>query len=408
MSQATTQARLKRTIGLPGMVFYGVGTMIGGGFYALLGKMVGLTGIFTPLSLLLAGVLALMSAFSFAELSRRFPVSAGEVQYVDAAFNRTWLSQLVGILVILTGVVSAATLCAATGGFLLDLTGGSTTSLIAATAILLTAIAAWGVTQSVAVVAVITLIEAGTLLLIVLLSGDRLLQLPDLASQMSANIGQLEGAALISSSFLAFYAFVGFEDMVNMAEETRDVERTLPRAIFISMGITVCLYLLVALVAVSLEDRAGLASANTPLALLLPQGKFSALAIGVISILAGLNGALVQLVMASRVMYGMANKGMAPSIFGRVSSRTRTPLQATLVAGIIVLALSTTFTLTGLAHATSFIILAVFTLINLALASLRWRERKQKGLRAIPWWPLIAVASYSAMLLVRIVQELMS
>lgn len=406
MSQETAEAGLKRTIGLTGMVFYGVGTMIGGGFYALLGKMVGLTGIFTPLSLLLAGVLALMSAFAFAELSRRYPVSAGEVQYVDAAFNRAWLSQLVGLLVILTGVVSAATLCAATGGFLLDLTGAGAPLLIALTAVMLTLIAAWGVSQSVAIVAVITLIEAGTLLVIVLLSGDRLLQLPDMASQMTASIGQLDGAALITSSFLAFYAFVGFEDMVNMAEETRDVERTMPRAIFISMIITVTLYLLVALIAISLEDQEALATANTPLALLLPQGKYSALVIGIISILAGLNGALVQLVMASRVLYGMANKGMAPSLLGRVSTRTRTPIPATLIAGSIVLALSTTFSLTGLALATSLILLVVFTLINLALASLRWAERGRTSLRAVPWLPLVAAASYISMLLVRLVAEL--
>lgn len=406
MSQETAEPRLKRTIGLTGMVFYGVGTMIGGGFYALLGKMVGLTGIFTPLSLLLAGVLALMSAFAFAELSRRYPVSAGEVQYVDAAFNRAWLSQLVGLLVILTGVVSAATLCAATGGFLLDLTGVGAPLLIALTVVILTLIAVWGVSQSVAIVAVITLIEAGTLLVIVLLSGDRLLLLPDMASQMTASIGQLDGAALITSSFLAFYAFVGFEDMVNMAEETRDVERTMPRAIFISMIITVTLYLLVSLIAISLEDQEALATANTPLALLLPQGKYSALVIGIISILAGLNGALVQLVMASRVLYGMANKGMAPSLLGRVSTRTRTPIPATLLAGSIVLALSTTFSLTGLALATSLILLVVFTLVNLALASLRWAERGRTSLRAVPWLPLVAAASYISLLLVRLVAEL--
>jgi amino acid transporter len=406
MQQEPTSAHLKRSIGLPGMVFFGVGTMIGGGFYALLGKMVGLTGAFTPLSLLLAGAIALMSAFSFAELSRRYPTSAGEVQYVDAAFGRSWLSRLVGLLVILTGVVSAATLCAATGGFLLDITGAPAGGLITLTAVLLTLVASWGVAESVIAVAAITLLEAGTLLAIILLSPDRLLELPDLVSEMALSIDSLDGAALVSSAFLAFYAFVGFEDMVNMAEETRDVERTMPRAIFISMFITVTLYLGVATVAMGLEDRAALASANTPLALLLPQGQLGALGIGIISILAGLNGALVQLVMASRVLYGMANKGMAPAFLRRVNTRTSTPLNATVLAGFAILVLATSFTLTGLAQATSFIILAVFTLVNLALASLLWSSRKHTNIRAVPWLPLLAALSCAAMLLVRLALEL--
>lgn len=398
----TEPAQLKRSIGLAGMVFYGVGTMIGGGYYALLGKIVGQTGIFTPLSLLLAGSLAFVSALSFAELSRRYPVSAGEAQYVDAAFGIPRLSQLVGALVILTGVVSAATLCAATGGFLLDLTGAPAPGLIALTAILLTAVAAWGVNQSVAVVAVITIIEAGTLLLIILLSPHQLLRLPEMAVEITVNIDQLQGAALLGSVFLAFYAFVGFEDMVNMAEETRDVQHTLPRAITISLAITLVLYLGVAMVAIGLEDRAALAEAHTPLALLLPSGRFSGLAIGIISILAGLNGALVQLVMASRVLYGLANRGMAPGFLRTVNRRTRTPIHATLLAGLVVLVMSTSFSLTGLAMTTSYIILAVFALVNIALAKLRWSEREAGWPGSVPWLPLLAASGCAVMLAMRL------
>ena len=397
MGESAGHTELKRSISLPGMVFYGVGTMIGGGFYALLGKIVHSAGIFTPLALALAGALALLSAFSFAELSRRFPVSAGEVQYVDAAFGVSLLSQAVGLLVILTGVVSAATLCAATGGFLLDLTGAPSLVFIILTGLALTAIAAWGVSQSVAVVAAITLVEAGTLLFIILLSADSLGQAPARLGEMSANIEQLDAAALVAASFLAFYAFVGFEDMVNMAEETRNVKRTMPLAIFISVAITVALYLGVALVAIDLEDRDALAAANTPLALLLPSGVISGLAIGVISVLAGLNGALVQLVMASRVLYGMADKGLAPAGFARVNPATRTPVRATLAAGLVILVLSTSFSLTGLAAATSFIILAVFAMVNLSLALLRWKEGTH-----IAWLPLLAAASCVAMLLARL------
>jgi amino acid transporter len=381
-------------------VFYGVGTMIGGGIYALLGKIIGAVGVFTPLSLMLAGAVALISAFSFAELSRRFPVSAGEAAYVNAAFNRQWLSQLVGCLVVLTGVVSAATLCAATGGFLLDLTAMPVTGLIVLTALVLTAIAAWGVTVSVTAVALITIIEAGTLVVIIALSADRMVQLPSLVTDMTSNLAQFDAAAMVTATFLAFYAFVGFEDMVNMAEEVRDVERNMPLAIFISVAITVSLYLGVAVAAITLDDREGLAAAHTPLALLLPGGS-SALLIGLISILAGLNGALVQMVMAARVLYGMARRGMAPRILGGVNASTRTPMTATLLVGLIVLWLASSFPLAGLAEATSFIILGVFFLVNLSLAAIRWREWRSGPAGRFPALATLAAVSCLAMLALR-------
>ena len=392
---------MKRSIGLTALVFYGVGTMIGGGIYALLGKIIGEVGVFTPLSLLLAGAVALISAFSFAELSSRFPVSAGEAAYVEAAFDNRWLSQLVGCLVVLTGVVSSATLCAATGGFLLDLTAMPVTGLIVGTVLTLTAIAAWGVTVSVTVVAMVTLLEAGTLVVIIGLSADRMLQLPSLITDMAVNLEQFEVGALVAATFLAFYAFVGFEDMVNMAEEVRDVERNMPLAIFIAVAITIVLYLGVAVVALTLEDREGLVGAHTPLAMLLPSGS-SVLLIGVISILAGLNGALVQMMMAARVLYGMARRGMAPRVLSGINDRTRTPMTATLLVGLIVLLLASSFTLTGLAEATSFIILGVFFLVNLSLVVIRLREGRGAMPTRLPWLSSLAAASCLAMLALRL------
>ena len=373
--------------------------MIGGGIYALLGKIIGDVGVFTPLSLLLAGAVALISAFSFAELSRRFPVSAGEAAYVHAAFDWQWLSTLVGFLVVLTGVVSAATLCAATGGFLLDITALPVTGLIILTALVLTAIAAWGVTQSVLVVAVITLLEAGALLVIIVFSADRMSQIPSLAADMASQWDQFETGALVSAAFLAFYAFVGFEDMVNMAEEVRDAERTMPLAIFIAVAITMTLYLGVAVAAITMENREALVAAHTPLALLLPGGQSAALLIGVISILAGLNGALVQMVMAARVLYGMGRRGMVPRVLGQVNAHTRTPLLATFLVGLVVLSLAASFSLAGLAQATSFIILGVFALVNLSLAVIRCRERA-----GLPWLSSIAAASCVVMMVLRLLQ----
>jgi len=409
MSKTNPQpVSLQRRIGLPGLVLYGVGTIVGAGFYALLGKIIGRAGIFAPLSLLLAGGLALISAYSFAELSRRYPVSAGEVAYVQAAFGLPRLSQLVGVMVIATGLISAATLCAATGGFLFDLTGFPAHWLIVFTVLALLVIAAWGVAQSVAVVALITLLEVGTLVLIIVLSSQQVLESPSQLLAMFEQRADINPAALLAASFLAFYAFIGFEDMVNMAEEVRDVQHILPLAIVICLFVSLLLYLGVSVVALSLENRSALASANTPMALLFPQMKYSGIYIGVISVLAGLNGALVQMVMAARVMYGMARRGMAPQRFSRVNASTHTPLQATLLSGAIVLALSTTLSLSRLAETTSFIILLVFALVNASLATLRWREARQSGGLDIPWLPAIAAISCLSMLVLRLAQAAMS
>ena len=163
------------------------------------------------------------------------------------------------------------------------------------------------------------------------------------------------------------------------------------------MAITFVLYLGVATVALNLEDRQALAQSNTPMALLLPRGYTADVAIGVISILAGLNGALVQMVMASRVLYGMARKGLAPRRLKTVSTVTRTPMLATLMVGAIVLLLACSFPLVGLAQATSFIILGVFALVNFSLVVLRLREG------GIPWLPGLAAAGCVAMLTLRLV-----
>ena len=175
------------------------------------------------------------------------------------------------------------------------------------------------------------------------------------------------------------------------------MQHNLPLAIFISVAITISLYLGVVLVAMDLEDRSALATAHTPLALLLPQSAVSGLAIGLISVLAGVNGALVQVVMASRVLFGMADRGLALSWFAHVNTHTRTPVRATLFVGAIVLVLTTAFPLATLAATTSAIILGVFAIVNLSLARLRWIEDAN-----IAWLPILAALSCVAMLLARV------
>lgn len=298
----TEPTSLRRFISLPLLVLYGVGTMVGGGFYALLGRVAGEAGMATPFALILTGMLALVSAASFAELASRYPVSAGEVRYVRMGFGRADLAALTGALVILTGIVSAATLSIATIGFLRDLADINETIGIALLVIGMGAVAAWGVGQSVRLVAAITIIEVGALVIVAVLAGDSLGDLPDRRRELLPDGSWAAWTGIFSGAFLAFYAFIGFEDMVNMAEEVKRPRRNLPIAILLAVVITGLVYLTISTIAVLAVPPAELAESRTPLAEVVGgEGWFADTGLVFVSILAGVNGALVQIIMASRV-----------------------------------------------------------------------------------------------------------
>jgi len=386
---------LRRVLGLPSLVLFGLGTMVGGGFYALLGEIVALSGIMAPVALGVAGLLALVNGLSFAAMSARFPVSAGEARYVGEGLGRPGLARLTGWLVIATGVVSAAALAVASAGFLSDLTGlrqGVGTLVVTG---LLGVVAARGVGLSVGAVVAITVIEVGTLVVVFALRAEHLADLPAAWSNRPTGEHAVSLADVFSASFLAFYAFVGFEDMVNMAEEVRRPRRVLPRAIVLSVLITLALYVTVSLVATTGVDPERLARSRTPIAELV--GGRGTVVVGVVSLLTGLNGALVQLMMASRVAYGLARSGHAPAWMGRVARRTSTPLPATAATTGVILALALTLPLASLARATSVVILVVFALVDLSLWRLLGRAPDpgtDVGAPRVPRWvPALGLAA---------------
>lgn len=400
MAEHSDNIRLKRSIGLPALIFYGVGTMVGGGIYALLGKVTLEADTFAPWSMIVAGLMALISAFSFAELSSRFPSSGGSAFYISKAFNRPALGAGFGWLVILTGVVSAATLTVAAGRFLFDLLAWPPLWSQLLVVGVLFAIAAWGITQSVAMVAIITCIEVAGLLFVIGYNSDAVV------SGLSSIEGLLPGAdftiwvGIISGSFLAFYAFLGFEDMVTLAEEVKGVKRTLPIAVVVSIVITMTLYVVVSFVAIQLPDRTALVESNSPMASLIVDNQWISPRILIaISLLAGLNGALVQIVMASRMLYGMGKENQAPQFFRQINAITRTPIVATLVASLIVLLLAWLFELTVLAKLTSGIILLVFSAVNLALCKVKLTLPKNQAFSVPLWLPAFGALMSIALLI---------
>ena len=370
------------------LILYGLGTMIGGGFYALLGEIAGEAALFTPLAFLLAGLLAFISATSFAELSSRFPFSAGEARYTQEAFSSKKFSTLVGWLVILTGIVSAATLAVATVGFLEEFISAPQTLAILLLVLAMGTIAGWGVGKSVAFVGVISVIEIGALVYIIFVAGDSLAEFPSRFQELFVPSSSTLWLGVFSGAFLGFYAFVGFEDMVNMAEEVKDVRKNLPIAILVSIFLTTLIYIVVSTIAVLTVSPEALAASNIPVAeILRGHGAFSMTMLGVVSLLTGINGALVQIIMASRVVYGLSKKDQAPAFLGKINSKTQTPLRATALITLIVLALAIFFPLQTLAESTSFIILIIFAIVNLSLWLIKGKEYKDtKQKISFPRW----------------------
>lgn len=368
--------QLKRTISFPLLLMYGVGTLVGAGFYALSGKIAGMAGFAAPLAFLLAGIIAFFNVFTFAELSSRFPYSAGEARYVQEAFNKPRISQIVGLLVILTGVVSAATLSVATINFLQDLVSINMTIGIIVLVIIMGLITAWGVGESVMLVTIITVLEVGALIYILFSKGGNMADLPELIQAHSnSSIGGFTIVGLLSGAFLSFYAFVGFEDMVNMAEEVVEPRKTLPKALIWAVLSTTILYVLVTTTMISTVPIEELATANNPLERIIrTDGIVVSKIFIIVSIFTGLNAALVQMIMASRVIYGLSRQNQLPEFLGHVHPKTQTPIKATIIASVIILVLATIFPLVGLASTTSFIILMVFAILNMALIRIKNRE----------------------------------
>ncbi|MDN7124169.1 APC family permease [Pseudidiomarina terrestris] len=373
-------ANLQRTISFPMLVLYGMGTMVGAGFFALAGKVAGVAGMYAPVAFGIAGALALFSALAFAELSSRLPHAGGSARYIEEAFGKQWLSAVIGWMIIATGIVSSATLTVATVRFIQDFVSVPEQLSLVLVALLLGGIAAWGVRMAVGVVVAISLLQIVTLLYVVFAS----LTGPDSVHvEWTAIWPPLETTAwvgVLSAAFLAFYAFIGFEDMVTMAEEVRDVRESLPVALVFSLILAALLYMSVSAALVLTISPETLAEAKTPLAAAVQHhGTLAVSAIGVISILSAVNSALVQIMMVARVAYGMADRNYAPKVLGKVSKRTQTPWLATVLATLIIALFAATLELTTLANATSLVLLAVFSVVNFALWWLKGRDGKSKG-----------------------------
>ncbi len=402
MTRTEAPKALIRSISLTQALLYGLGVTIGAGIYVLVGVAAGRSGMNAPLAFIIAAVPMGFTAAAFAELGARMPVSASEAAYVEEAFRRKWLGLLIGLLVVVTGMISAATISAGSAGYLAVFIDLPDTWIIISVVLAMGAVASFGTAQSLAFAGIMTLVEVGGLLLIVVpgLTQEREIftRLPELLPALgdsSAWVG------IGSTTVIAVFAFIGFEHLVNIAEELTEPRRTLPRALFLTLGVTAILYVLVMWVSVITLPPSELAASKAPLSSVfqrltgLPLVTMSAIAV-----VATLNGIVVNMIMIARVLYGLASQGNLPPVFASLGARTRTPLVGTAVGvgGILVLTLA--IPLEGLADIAARSTLMIFAIINAALIRIKLRrEPKPVGIFKCPLWVACAGLVSSLLLL---------
>ncbi|MGE0191209.1 MAG: APC family permease [Planctomycetota bacterium] len=383
-------AGLARTLGFPSLTLYGVGIIVGAGVYSVLGEAAGLAGESVWLAFLVASVVALLTALSYAELGTMYPEAGAEYVYLRKAVPRqSWLAFTVGIVLTVAAAATAATVALAFEGYLgtfVDVPPSTAAlGLIAAT----TALNIIGLRLSTGVNVTFTLIEVAGLVAFVVVGMGH----PKFGEALTA----APSAGVPAAAALLFFAYLGFEDIVNLAEEARDPSRTLPRAIFTAVGVTSVLYVAVGLAAVALAAPADLAGSASPLVdAAREEAPRIASALGGVALFATANTALIALVAGSRLLFGVARDGGLPRYLARVLPGRQTPWTAAALLGVMAAALVPLGDVGAVASLSSFAALVAFACVNVAVIVLRYRaperERPFRTPLSVGRFPVLAGA----------------
>ncbi len=376
MTDASVTPSLKRALTLPLLVLYGLGITIGAGIYVLIGAVAGHAGLAAYAAFAIAAVVICFTALSYSELTTRIPVSAGAAAFVLKGFRSRGLSLAVGLLVIAVSLVSAAAIASGSVGYLRQFIDLPPAPLLALVVIAMAAIAAYGIVESTMFTAVLSTIEVGGLVVIII--AGFLGEAEPIAAAVTVAASAADPAhwtGMLAAGLLAFFAFIGFESLANVAEEAKLPHRTMPLAILLTLGISTLLYMALAIAAVIVVTPDELASSLAPLSLVFERATgMPPWIMSLIAIMATLNGVVVQLIMVSRLMHGMARLGTLPAPLGYVHAGTRTPVVATAIAAVLVYLATLVLPLERLAEATSLISLVIFALADLALIVIKLRD----------------------------------
>jgi APA family basic amino acid/polyamine antiporter len=369
---------LSRSIGLFGSVMYGVGIILGAGIYVLIGPAAGLAGNSVWISFIIGALISSFTGLSYAELSTMFPKAAAEYIYVKRAFKSELLAFLTGWLIIFSGIVSMSTVAL---GFASYFTAIFAFPIVFTALILVASLSflnLFGIEKSSRINIFFTMIEVGGLLLIIFLGINKF-----------GTVNYFEApsvSGIFAAAALMFFAYLGFEDIVNIAEETRNPEKNLPRALILSIIVTAVFYVLVALAVVSLANWEILGVSDAPLSYaastVLGANGFSIMSY--IALFATANTVLIISIVGSRMIYGMAKDAALPVIFSKIHYKTKAPW----IAIFCVMLFSMFFIFLGdielVASITSFGVFITFALVNLSLIWLRYRKPELKRPFRVP------------------------
>jgi len=397
---------LKRTLGPVALIIYGVGDILGAGIYALTGKVAGIAGEQAWLAFAVSMVVAALTACVYAEFSGRHPHSGGAAYFVSRATRRPAAPLLIGWLVLCSGTVSMATGSRAFAGYLCSMVPVLPEPLVIALFLGVTGfVAFWGIRESSTVTILCTTATVAGLL-IVIVSGLAWYfggNTPVETGVMTGEAGEraFSWFGIATGAALAFYAFIGFEDLVNVAEEVKEPRRNLPLAILVAVCFTGLIYILVAWVATAVLAPETLAASKAPLldlvrvtAPTVPPVVFT-----VIALFAVADTALINCVMGSRLLYGLSREGLLPRPLSALHPTRRTPhvaLALVLTGGMV---LAITGTVQELAGTTSTLLLLVFASVHVGLLIVKGREPGYDGFqvpRAVPALGLVTCLSLAA------------
>jgi basic amino acid/polyamine antiporter, APA family len=391
--------KLKRDLGLFQITVAGIGIILGAGIYALIGVAASQAGNLTWLAFLISAFIAFFTGLSYAELSSMFRGDAGEYDYVSSAFNKK-IGIVMGISMIGAGVVTSSAVALGFAGYFTSLVDMPYVLAAMLLILLTTTINFIGIKEASWFNTLSTLIEFLGLIIIVAI-GIKYLGNVNLIENPNGNVGLFSAAALV------FFAYMGFESIIKLSEETKNPEKNIPLAIMLSIGITSIVYVLVAISAVSVVGWEALATSAAPLSLVAQTalGSISGKILAIIALFSTANTVLMALVTSSRQIYGMAKKGSLPKVLGKIHLRTGTPWVA--VLGISLLTII--FTLLGdlelVANITNFFLFLTFIAVNLSLIILRYKSPQIKRPFRVPGsignlalLPLIGVLSSTFMI----------
>ncbi len=365
-SGSSEEPSLRREAGLFQVVTYGVGNIVGAGIYVLVGDAAGLAGGLLWLAFLAGAVIALFSGLSYAELASMYPRAASEYIYVGRAYGNRLLSFLTQWIMLITELVAAAAVSIGFAGYFSTIFPVPELPVALGLLVILTIVAMGGISGSFRLNTVLSLVAIGGLLIVIGAGLDRL-------GTVSYTYSPNGLTGVLGAAVLVFFAFVGFDNMSNISEETRQPEKTVPRGLLIAVTVTTVIYGLVGLAVVSLVPWQELSLSPAPLAyaVSVDLGPVAYSVLSIIALLTTLNTVLVLLIVSSRIIYGMGREGALPRVLGGLNKRTSTPIVASLIALLVALSFLPLGKIDVVAKITSFGSLLTFTLVNLSLLHLR-------------------------------------